>query len=51
MKYNVTHSEVNLERMLAFYKEEYRKNPCHNFYMLEIIKVDKGGIKCFSQNQ
>ena len=38
MKYNVTHSEVNLERMLAFYKEEYRKNPCHNFYMLEIIK-------------
>lgn len=38
MKYNVTHSKVNLERMLAFYEEEYRKNPCHNFYMLGIIK-------------
>ena len=38
MKYNVTHSKVNLERMLAFYEEEYQKNPCHNFYMLEIIK-------------
>lgn len=38
MKYNVTHGEVNLERMLAFYEEEYQKNPCHNFYMLGIIK-------------
>lgn len=38
MKHDVTHSKVNLERMLVFYEEEYQKNPCHNFYMLEIIK-------------
>lgn len=38
MEHNVTHSEVNLEGMLAFYEDEYQKNPCHNFYMLGIIK-------------
>lgn len=38
MKYNVTYSKANLERMLVFYEEEYQKNRCHNFYMLEIIK-------------
>ena len=32
------HSVANLEKMLTFYEEEYQKNPCHNFYMLEIIK-------------